>query len=281
MKKLYFYVLATVGICFFIPIFFTTKFKVKEVFIEQEPVILDVDKYSYSDFGTIKLLHSKTGEVEEKPLDEYITEVVSAEIPADYELEAIKAQAVAARSYTIYKIIHGSKHENADICDDFACCQAWLSKNDRIAKWGEDGIDKWNKIIEAVNGTLGEVGTYEGQIINAFFHSNSGGTTETVSEVWGGADLPYLQVVETSGEEAYTQYSSEVILSREELLNKLKEKYKDIEIDFANKESIKVLEYTESGRVKTIRFGNRELSRSRNKNTFWIKVSKFCCEFSR
>ena len=264
MKKLYIYIIGVISISFLIPIIFTTRFKVKEVFNEQEKTILDVDKYSYSDFETIKLLHSNTGEVEEKLLDEYIAEVVSAEIPVDYEIEAIKAQVVAARSYTIYKIIHGSKHENADICDDSTCCQAWISMEDRISKWNENGIDKWNKIVEAVNGTLGEVATYEGQIINAFFHSNSGGTTETASEVWGGTDLPYLQSVETSGEDAYTQYSSEVALSREELLNKLREKYKDIEIDFENEESIKVLEYTGSGRVKTIRFGNRELSRGRN-----------------
>ena len=138
MKKVYLYILGIVGICFIIPIFFTTRFKIKEVFNEQEKVILDVDKYTYSDFATIKLLHVKTGEIEEKPLDDYIAEVVSAEIPVDYELEAIKAQSVAARSYTIYKIIHGSKHEGADICDDSTCCQAWLSREDRISKWPEN-----------------------------------------------------------------------------------------------------------------------------------------------
>ena len=138
MKKVYFYILGIIALCFIIPIFFTIKFKTKEVFNEQEEVILDVEKYSYSDFATIKLLHKKTGEIEEKPLDEYITEVVSAEIPVNYALEAIKAQSVAARSYTIYKIIHGSKQENADICDDSTCCQAWISQEDRIAKWGNE-----------------------------------------------------------------------------------------------------------------------------------------------
>ena len=78
-----------------------------------------------------------------------------------------------------------------------------------------------------------------------------------------------MQSVETSGEDAYTQYSSEVTLSYEELLNKLKEKYTDIEIDFTNEQSIKILEYTDSGRVRTIRFGNKELSRSRNENDIW------------
>ena len=78
-----------------------------------------------------------------------------------------------------------------------------------------------------------------------------------------------MQSVETSGEDAYTQYSSEVTLSYEELLNKLKEKYTDIEIDFTNEQSIKILEYTDSGRVRNIRFGNKELSRSRSKNNIW------------
>lgn len=126
------------------------------------------------------------------------------------------------------------------------------------------GTYKWNKIVEAVNATLGEVATYEGQVINAFFHSNSGGTTETATNVWGGGNYPYLQSVETSGEDAYTQYSSEVTLTKDELLNKLKEKYKDIEIDFANNESIKIVDYTESKRVKTVKFGNKEIARSRS-----------------
>ena len=238
MKKAIVYIVLVIGICFTIPIFLTIKFKIQEVSSENK-VILDIEKYAYTDFEKIKLLHKATSEIEEVALDEYVTAVVSAEIPVSYDLEAIKAQSVATRTYTIYKIIHGSKHENADICDDASCCQAWISREDRISKWGENGIDNMNKIIQAVNATVGEVITYQGQIINAFFHSNSGGKTETVSNVWGGTDLPYLQTVETAGEERYTQYSSEVTFTRDELLNKLKETYSDIQINFDDKESIK------------------------------------------
>lgn len=137
------------------------------------------------------------------------------------------------------------------------------------------GVEKWNKIVEAVNSTVGEIATYNGQVINAFFHSNSGGTTEAVTDVWGGSNYPYLVPVETSGEEAYTQYHSEVEISKDELLKKLKEKYSDISIDFAKDESIQIIDYTGSGRVKTVRFGSRELSRSRNKDHLRIKISKF------
>lgn len=110
-------------------------------------------------------------------------------------------------------------------------------------------------------------------MINAFFHSNSGGTTETATNVWGGGNYPYLQPVQTTGEDAYAQYSSEVTLTKEELLNKLKEKYSDIEIDFENEESIKIVDYTEGSRVKTAKFGNRELARCRSKKHIWTKIS--------
>lgn len=138
-----------------------------------------------------------------------------------------------------------------------------------------NGTDKWNKIVEAVNSTIGEVATYDGEVINAFFHSNSGGTTETATDVWGGENYPYLQSVETSGEDAYSQYSSEVSLTEEELLNKLKEKYSDIEIDFSNEESIKIIEYTESGRVKTIRFGNTEIAGVEARTLLGLKSTNF------
>ena len=72
----------------------------------------------------------KEEQIEEMKMDEYLLGVVSAEMPADFEEEALKAQAVVARTYTVYKIEHNqSKHGEADICDNSACCQAWISKD--------------------------------------------------------------------------------------------------------------------------------------------------------
>ena len=110
-KQVTIYIIAVIGVCFLIPIFFTVKFTVKQILQEPEVPELSVEKYTYSDFGTIKLLHKSSGEIEEKPLDEYIAEVVSAEMPVDYDIEALKAQSVAARTYTLYKIISGTNHE--------------------------------------------------------------------------------------------------------------------------------------------------------------------------
>ena len=285
MKKFFNYFILFIFICFIFPAILTNnrqnnKSKQASVFqdakensgTEKNEL---VENYNYKNYGTVKLLHTKTGKIEEVSIDDYLCNVVSAEMPADYEIEALKAQAIVARTYTVYKILN-KKHENADICDDSTCCQAWISKEDRLARWEENKRESnWQKISACVEATKGKVITYENKPIDAFFHSNSGGITEIPVNVWGGTGYPYLQSVETSGEDAYKQYSSEVVLKQEELLNKLKEKYSDISIDFSNNDDIKILEYTESTRVKTIKFGNHEFSGVEARTLFGLKSTNF------
>lgn len=295
MKKILIYLLSFILIIFIIPAFLTKRTtptsskketerqlqdnNQQEQTTENQTEISNKNTYNYSKYGTISLLHKKTGEVEQVKLDEYLCNVVSAEMPATFEQEALKAQAIVARTYTIYKILN-KKHDNADICDDSTCCQAWISKDERLAKWEENQRESnWQKICSAVNETSGKIITYENKPIDAFFHSNSGGITEVPVNVWGGTGYPYLQSVETSGENTYTQYASEVTLSQEELINKLKEKYSDISIDFTNSEDIKILEYTESTRVKTVKFGNHEISGVEARRLFGLKSTNF--EISR
>ena len=279
MKKFFIYFFSFLFICFILPALLT-KLEIptssEENGADEESKEESINnEYTYNKYGTIKLLHTKTNEVEEVALDTYLCNVVSAEMPADFEKEALKAQAIVARTYTIYKI-NNKKHDNADICDDSTCCQAWISKEDRLARWEENKEEKWNKIEECVNETKGKIITYDNQPINAFFHSNSGGKTELPVDVWGGgSNMPYLQVVETAGEDGYTQYNSEVELTNEEILEKLKEKYSDIQIDFNNDEDIKIVEYTSSERVKTIKFGNHEISGTEARSIFGLKSTNF------
>ena len=275
MKRFLLYFFAFIFICFLLPAMLTKREIQTSVKETEKQINVENANYEYKNYGTIKLLHHKTGEVEDIALDTYLFGVVSAEMPADYELEALKAQAVVARTYTIYKI-ENKKHENADICDDSTCCQAWVSKEDRLARWEESKRESnWQKIEQCVKETKGKIITYQNEPINAFFHANSGGKTELPVNVWGGSDLPYLQVVETAGEEGYSQYASEIEFSNEELINKLKEKYEDIQIDFANGEEIKILEYTDGSRVKTIRFGNHEISGVEARTLFGLKSTNF------
>lgn len=279
MKKVLLYSLIFVAVCFALPIIFTNT-KTQKVSYQE-----DIDqnnesantKYDYRDYQTIRLLHAKTGEIQELGLDEYLYGVLAAEMPANFEMEALKAQAVVARTYTIYKIKNNiDKHDGADICDDSKCCQAWISKEDRLSKWEEPSRESnWNKIVDSVNSTQGKIVTYDGDPINAFFHSNSGGMTETTADVWGGENYPYLQSVETSGEDAYSQYHSEVILSKQSFIDKIKEKHPEFEIDFSNAECIKVLEYTNANRIRKIRIGNMELSGVEVRTIMGLKSANF------
>lgn len=280
MKKVFIYFFSFLFICFILPALLTKSDITTSTEIEneeeiEEDITENTEAYTYNQYGTIRLLHNDTNEIEEVALDTYLCNVVSAEMPVDFEKEALKAQAIVARTYTIYKI-NNKKHENADICDDSNCCQAWISKEDRLARWEDDKETKWAKIEECVKETQGKIITYNNEPINAFFHSNSGGKTELPVDVWGGGtNMPYLQVVETAGEEGYTQYNSEVELTNEEILEKLKQKYADIAIDFNNEEDIKILEYTSSGRVKNIKFGNHEISGTEARSIFGLRSTNF------
>ena len=285
MKKIVIYSLLLLILCFAIPVLFTNSFTNEEASTFTEEIAENqssIIEYNYKNYETVSLLHVKTGAIEKIKLDEYLLGVVSAEMPADFEIEALKAQAVVARTYTIYKIMHSNgKHGEADICDDSTCCQAWISKEDRFAKWEEQKREEnWNKIVQAVNSTAGKIITYDNQPINAFFHSNSGGRTEMPINVWGGSGYPYLQCVETAGEENYSQYASEVELTKEEVIEKIKAKYSKVEIDWNKTDEIKILEYTDSGRVKTIKFGNTNLSGVEARTLFGLKSTNFKVEIS-
>ncbi len=273
---------------FLLPLLLTKKFGTEEVVsgevvenVGENEEKSNANDYKYSSFETIKLLHNSTGDVEEIPIDEYLLGVVSAEMPASFEKEALKAQAIVARTYTVYTIKNSKKHDNVDICDNSACCQAWISKEDRLAKWEESKKEEnWEKIRSSVYETQGKIITYNGEVIEAFFHSNSGGKTEEVSNVWGGTNMPYLQSVETSGEDAYSQYLSEATFTKSDFENKIKDKPSDFSIDYADPECIKVVEYTAGNRIKTIKIGNLNLSGVEVRTLLGLKSANFNVEIS-
>ena len=142
MKKIFLYIIGFVLICFIIPFIFTKPFEEESQTVGEESPSSPQEQsqpYDYKQYNTIKLLHSKTNQIEEIKLDEYLYGVVSSEMPANFEVEALRAQAVVARTYTIYTISHNNgKHEDAQICDDSKCCQAWITKEDRLSKWEEN-----------------------------------------------------------------------------------------------------------------------------------------------
>lgn len=93
--------------------------------------------------------------------------------------------------------------------------------------------------------------------------------------MWGGSGYPYLQAVETSGEDAYTQYKSELILTKDEFIEKIKNEHEDFEIDFSKEDCIRINEYTEGGRVKRIKIGNLELSGVEVRSLLGLRSANF------
>ena len=150
----------------------------------------------------VRVYFKKEDVVKNVPIEEYLSGVISAEMPANFPLEALKAQAVASRSYIFDKMTSGGNkipsHKGADVCTDSAHCKAWISKEERFKNWAESEQEKnWNKILTAISETDGEYMTYEGEPITAVFYAISSGTTERAEDVWGG-DVPYLQNADSS-----------------------------------------------------------------------------------
>lgn len=163
------------------------------------------------------------GKLQEMDMETYLQGVVRAEMPASFEPEALKAQAVAARTYTLYKMAHGSDHPEADACDDITCCKAYMSGQKAAALWGEQAEVWEEKICAAVAETDGECVLYEGKPILAVFHSSSAGMTQDAVNVWSSS-LPYLQSVQSpeSGE-TVPNYHSQAVFQTDELKTVLRE----------------------------------------------------------
>ena len=154
--------------------------------------------------------------VEEMALSAYLTGVVRAEMPASFEPEALKAQAVAARTYTLYQMAAGGRHgEGADVCTSAACCQAYTDGETAWAAWGGAARDYEEKIRQAVEETDGQVLLYQGEPILAVFHAASAGMTRPAGAVWS-SDVPYLQsVASPEPEESIPDYYSSKTVSAE------------------------------------------------------------------
>ena len=232
---------------------------------QEDSVKTPEKKEEKKDAVTIKVYVSQENKLVQMELEEYVKGVVAAEMPADFEPEALKAQAAAARTYAYARMkkIYAPKddsHRGADICTDSAHCQAWSDKKNLMKKWDAEANDCWAKINFAVEATRGIIILYGERIINPVFHSNSGGRTENSEEVWEGTAVPYLKSVFSAGEDVTTEFKSEVVMKLKDFNNTLKREYPTLKLSTANindfSKQVKVAEYSEGGRVKILKVGN-------------------------
>ena len=190
---------------------------------QKTPALPDAESESVSptaaaqDPATVLTVVNRAGNLQQMDLREYLVGVVLAEMPASFESEALKAQAVVARTYT-RKRMEGGKHGQAAVCMDSGCCQGWRSGEDYLAEGGKRSAVE--KVRAAVADTDGLVLRYDGKLIDATYFSCSGGVTEDAVAVWG-QDVPYLKSVQSPGEEEAPRFTDRVSFSATEFAGKL------------------------------------------------------------
>lgn len=231
---------------------------------------------------TIWVYHPMDNVIIETDLEDYLIGVVAAEMPPDFELEALKAQAIAARSYAYGRMqkLYGStaNHFGAAICTDSTHCQAWISKDRFLEVYGDE--EDWEKIQRAVMETRNTIITYEGKVINPLFHANSGGITEDVDAVWAvSGDVPYLKSVYSPDESDYPSYEKKVVFSWNELCKKVKNKYPDAAFQKDASTDMEILEYSASGRVMSIRIGTAIMAGTELRELLNLRSTQFELNF--
>lgn len=256
-------------------------------FGEKIPIIPEKKKVSIEKhtIDKIRVYNTYTREVEELELDDYVKGVVAAEMPAAFHIEALKAQAIAARTYAISRTIKYSEghpdHEAAPLCNSVHC-QAYLSYDKLEEIHGQKWIDDyWEKIEESVNSTKDLLIYFKGEIVEPLYHSTSGGMTEDALNVFA-VDSPYLKSVISPFEEEAPKYKTVINLTGEEFINKINNEYKDVNISKENlSEKIKLIEKTSSGRIKKIAIENTIIDGRDMRELFGLNSTNFTITYDK
>lgn len=227
---------------------------------------------------SITLLRQQDGSVETHSLADYLWCVVSAEMPASFPLEALKAQVVAARTYTAQRM-ENPKHSNALICDDSGCCQAYLDKASRLNAWGSDAALYQSKLDQALAQTDGLYVLYQNKPIDALFFSSSPGRTLGAQEVWNSS-LPYLQSVSSPEGSSVPNYRTQAILSRSDVAALLQNKYSQIELNDSPSTWFADRIDDSAGGVAQINIGGISLTGPQLRSLFSLRSTHFTIQYS-
>ena len=210
--------------------------------------------------------------VEEMELTDYLTGVVLCEMPGQFHMEAKKAQAVVARTYTLRTVLYKDKHENAAICTDPACCQGYRDPAQYLAAGGNAAYVEEAKLACLL--TEGYVLTYQGELIDATYFSCSGGQTEDAVAVWG-ADIPYLQSVQSPGEEEAAHYTDTVFFTPKGFQQAL-----GTQLTGAPESWFGAATYTEGGGVDTMLIGGSLYTGTRLRSLLGLRSTMFTVDVS-
>lgn len=228
---------------------------------------------------TISVFMTADNETEVMDMRDYIIGAVSAEVPASYDEEAIKAQALAAVTFAEYRKLNGGDEEigGADISDDSSIHQGYMTKEEMQEKWGDAFDTYYEKVSDAVDEVLDKIITYDGEPIMAAYHAISSGKTESAKNMWG-EDIRYLRTVDSEWDKDSARYSSEVIYS----VGELKELLKNIEnADFSSDETdwIKIKSTSDAGTVLEAEVCGTEMTGMELRNLLSLRSPVFEVEY--
>jgi stage II sporulation protein D len=226
--------------------------------------------------GQITLRILSGDEVETMDLGTYLVGVVRAEMPASFEPETLKAQAVAARTYTLYQLRQGKKHGSAaDLCTVSGCCQAFLTEEQARKNWGDQAEAYAEKVNEAVRATDGQIIVYEGEPILAVFHSSSSGQTRTAGKVWTN-DLPYLQSVASPEDgERIPNYYSRVEMSAEAFRTAIRERWPEADLSGKPEIWLTGAARDSGGSVETVQVGGETVRGTELRSALGLRSACF------
>ena len=223
-------------------------------------------KLNYESNTIIRVKRMASGKIVGVPFEQYIVGVLAGEMPIYFNLEALKAQAVAARSYALKRMEY-NKDNDFDVVDSILN-QVYLDDNYLKDAWGDDYVNNINKLREAVNATSMEYLDYNGDVIDALFFSTSNGYTETSSLVFN-IDLPYLQSVSSSGDEKTSSaFKSTTSMPLRDFYNKLN-------IDYSDYFDVKILEKSSTNRIIKLSINGKEFLGRDLYNTLGLKSTDF------
>ena len=212
----------------------------------------------------IRLLDETTNEITNINLEDYIIGVVAAEMPASFELEALKAQAVAARTFAMYK--KETRNLDYDLIKGVKD-QAYKDNKTLLTQWNINFFTNYLKIRQAVEETQGQVLTYNGEVINAFYFSMSNGYTENCELVFA-QDLPYLNSVSSKWDnESLNNYSYTTTFSKEDFCSSLGISCDKIEIQNITR--------SEANRVLTITINDQTFKGSEVRSNLGLRSTVF------
>ena len=237
MKKIILFTLMLIGI----PTLIVTLIRPQEKDIKEK-------LYTFEKNTKVRVKRVNDNRIDTIPLEQYLVGVLSGEMPVSYEIEALKAQAVAARTYTLKKM-ETNKNNVFDLVDN-TNDQVYLDDDKIRNNWGQNYEKYIKKIKQAVNETSGEYLTYDGKIIKAFFFSTSSGNTENCKDVFG-ENLPYLVSVSSIWDEKSPSYLDKKIYTKEEFYQKLNLPFND-NLDIEIKRN-------ETNSINTITINNNEM----------------------